>query len=247
MLQALNQMKTGKAPGPSEVSLELIAASGGVGIQVMAEICQKVQDGYGMPAEWSLSIVVPIFKGKGDIWKCNCYRAVKLLEHGMKAVEMVLEKKLCRIVYVDEILFGFMSERGTVDAVFILRRLQEEYNVTGKKLCMCSMHLKKAFDRVPQKALELAMMKKALPEAMDRSVRGLSEGAKTRLRVDYLLTEEYKVKVGMHQGSVLSHFLSTVVVDVVTEFAREGMLSELLYTDDSVLVSETIKGLRNKF
>ena len=34
VLQALNEMKTGKAPGPSEVSLELIAASGGVGIQV---------------------------------------------------------------------------------------------------------------------------------------------------------------------------------------------------------------------
>ena len=33
-------MKTGKAPEPSEVSLELIVASGGVGIQVIAEICQ---------------------------------------------------------------------------------------------------------------------------------------------------------------------------------------------------------------
>ena len=33
-------MRTGKKPGPSEVSLELIAASGKVGIQVMAEICQ---------------------------------------------------------------------------------------------------------------------------------------------------------------------------------------------------------------
>ena len=32
VLQALNEMKTGKAPGPSEVTLELIAASGGVGI-----------------------------------------------------------------------------------------------------------------------------------------------------------------------------------------------------------------------
>ena len=39
VLQALNETKTGKAPGSSEVSLELIAASGGVGIQVMAEIC----------------------------------------------------------------------------------------------------------------------------------------------------------------------------------------------------------------
>ena len=37
-------MKSGKAPGPPQVSLELIAASGEVGIQVMAEICQKVLD-----------------------------------------------------------------------------------------------------------------------------------------------------------------------------------------------------------
>ena len=40
VLQELNVMKTGNAPGPSEVSLELIAArGGGVVIQVMAEIC----------------------------------------------------------------------------------------------------------------------------------------------------------------------------------------------------------------
>ena len=41
MLQALNEIKTGKEPGPSEVLLELIADSGGVGIQVIDEICQK--------------------------------------------------------------------------------------------------------------------------------------------------------------------------------------------------------------
>ena len=40
MLQALNEMKTEKSPGPSEVSQELIAANRGVGIQVMAKICQ---------------------------------------------------------------------------------------------------------------------------------------------------------------------------------------------------------------
>ena len=73
VLQALNEMKTGKAPGRSGVSLELIAASGGVGIKVMAEICQKVLDGFGMPAEWALSMVVPIFKGKGDIMNCSCH------------------------------------------------------------------------------------------------------------------------------------------------------------------------------
>ena len=38
-----------------------------------------------------------------------------------------------------------------------------------------------------------------------------------------------------------------MVVDVVTEFAREGALSELLYADDLIVMSETIEGLKNKF
>ena len=44
-----------------------------------------------MPVEWALSIVVPIFNGKGDIRKCIDSTAVKLLEHGMKMVKWVLE------------------------------------------------------------------------------------------------------------------------------------------------------------
>ena len=55
---------------------------------------------------------------------------MKLLEHGMKVVERVFEKRLCRIVSVDKMQFGFMSERGTIDAVIILRRMQE-YNAKG--------------------------------------------------------------------------------------------------------------------
>ena len=46
-----------------------------------------------MLVEWAVSIVVPIFKGKGDIRKCRCYGDVQLHEHGMKVVERVLEKR----------------------------------------------------------------------------------------------------------------------------------------------------------
>ena len=41
VLQALNEMTIGNAPGPSEVSLELIAASGDVGIQMMVEMLES--------------------------------------------------------------------------------------------------------------------------------------------------------------------------------------------------------------
>ena len=54
------------------------------------------------------------------------------------------------------------------------------------------------------------------------------------------LSEKLEVKFGMQQGSVLSTFPFAVVVDVVTEFAREGALSELLYTGVLFQMSETI-------
>ena len=57
----------------------------------------------------------------------------------------------------------------------------------------------------------------------------LYEGAKTIVREDSVLSEEVEVKVGMHQRS----FLLAVVVDVVTEMARESTPSEMLYADDS--------------
>ena len=48
-----------------------------------------------------------------------------------------------------------------------------------------------------------------------RSVMSLYEGAKTRVRVDSDMSEEFEVKVGMHQGSVLSSFLLALVVERV--------------------------------
>ena len=138
-----------------------------------------------------------------------------------------------------------MPERGTIIAVLILARLQEDYHAEGKRLYICFVDPEKAFDRVPRKVLEWAMRKKGIPKVLVRSVMNLYEGAKTRVRVDSELSGEFEVKMRMHQGSMLSHFLFAVVVVVVTELAREGVLCELLYAD-LVMMSETMDGLVNR-
>ena len=90
------------------------------------------------------------------------------------------------------------------------------------------------------------MRKKGIPEVLVRSVMSLYEGAKARVRVNSELSENSQAKLGIHQG-LHCHHLFAVVVDVVTELAREGVLGELLNADELVLISERIKGLRNKF
>ena len=136
-----------------------------------------------------------------------------------------------------------MPGKGTIDAVFILRRLQEEYLDKEKKLYMCFVDLEKAFDRVLRRVLEWAMRKRGIPEAMVRAVTSLYEGAKTRVRIGPELSEDFEVKVGVHQGSALSPLLFAIVVDVITESVRNGLM---LCADDLVLTSETMEGLGEK-
>ena len=55
------------------------------------------------------------------------------------------------------------------------------------------------------------------------------------------------MKVGVHQGSVLLLLVLAIMVDMVMESVRNGLMSAMLYADDLVLTSETMDGLREKF
>ena len=59
----------------------------------MVRLCQHVLHGKGMSDEWQTNVLVLIFKRKGDVRNCNT-RGVKRLEHAMKIVERVLERKI---------------------------------------------------------------------------------------------------------------------------------------------------------
>ena len=80
----------------------------------MTELCNQVVREGATPREWELSTLIPIFKGKGDPMECGSYRAVKMLEHGMKILEGVLEKRLRQKVKVDDMQLGFVLGEGTM-------------------------------------------------------------------------------------------------------------------------------------
>ena len=74
MTIAMKKIKLGKASGLSGVSMERINTSAKVGNDVMMKVCQKVLDGKGMPEDWKTNVMVPIYKGKGDVTNCGAYR-----------------------------------------------------------------------------------------------------------------------------------------------------------------------------
>ena len=99
----------------------------------MVELYRRVLDRKGMPDEWQTSVLVSIFKGKGDVRNCNTYRGVKLLHHAMEIFERVRKRRIRELVNIDLMRFGFMPRRGTTDALFVVRRMLEEYSDKKKK------------------------------------------------------------------------------------------------------------------
>ena len=73
-------MKIEKAAGPTGVVSEMMKASGGFGSRWMTDLIDNIVKEGCIPDDWRKSILVPVYKGKGDTLVCRSYRAIKLLE-----------------------------------------------------------------------------------------------------------------------------------------------------------------------
>ena len=82
----------------------------------------------------------------------------------MKVIERVIDKLLRERIDIDEMQFGFVPGRGTTDAIFLLRQLQEKYLGKRKNLYLAFVDLEKAFDRVPRRVVWWAMKKLGVDE-----------------------------------------------------------------------------------
>ena len=89
----------------------------------------------------------------------------------MKVFERVIEARLRRRVQIDNMQFGFSPGKGTMDAIFIVRQLQEKYLAKKKDLWMAFVDLEKAFDRVPREVLWWALREVGVEEWLIKRVR----------------------------------------------------------------------------
>ena len=106
-----------------------------------------------------------------------------------------------------------------------MRQVQEKHQAKKKKLYYAFVDLEKAFDRVPREVVRWALRKLGVDEWLIRTVMALYTEACTIVRTDAGLSESFEVKVGLHQGSVLSPLLFAAVMDVVSSEARSGLPS----------------------
>ena len=243
---AMSKMKKGKAAGLTGVVIEMLEASGGTSIDVVTDLINQIISEGQMPGDWQVSSIVNCFKGKGDALERGNYRGLKLLEQVMKILERIVDKLIREQVHINDMQFGFMKGRGTTDAIFIARQLQEKYIAKKKKLYFAFVDLEKAFDRVPRDVVWWAMRKLGVEEWLVKVVQSMYHNVRSRVRVNGEFSDEFEVKVGVHQGSVLSPLLFIMVLEALSQEFRTGCPWELLYADDLVIVAESLDELTER-
>ena len=163
-------------------------------------------------------------KGKGDAFERRNYRNLKLTEQVMKVLERIVDGLIRQLVSIDYSQFGVIPGRGTTDTIFVVRQLQEKYLAANKRLYMTFIDLEKAFDQVPQKVIWRVLRNLGVEEWIVQLVQGMYANGGSLVCVGEGYSEEFEVKVRVHQGSVLSPQLFIIVLEALSREFHSGVL-----------------------
>ena len=151
------------------------------------------------------------------------------------------------MVDINEMQFGFVPGRGTTDAIFMARQMQEKHHAVKKPLYFAFVDLEKAFDRVPRDVLWWALRTLGVEEWAIRAIQSMYANARSRVRVNDQYSEEFGVKVGVHQGSVLSPLLFILVLEALSREFETGVPWHLLYADDLAIMADSLDDCVKQF
>ena len=213
-------MKKRKAVGPDELPDEVWKCMGKMEIKFLTRLFNRLLMGERMREKWRRSVLIPIYKNKGDAQCCENYRGIKLMSHTMKVWERIIETRLRDRVEIKKQQYGFMPGKGTTDAMFALRILMAKYREGQRELHCVFVDLEKAYDRVAREELWYCMRKSGIVEKYLQLVQDMNEGNETVVRCAVGTTESFKFKVELHQGSALSPFLFAVITGRLTDEVR---------------------------
>jgi len=158
----------------------------------------------------------------------------------------VIERRLWKDVSISKNQFGFMQGRSTIEATYLLRKLMSLYRERKVDLHMVFIDLEKAYDRVPCEVLWRCLEEKRILPLYIRVIKDMYEGGRTSVRMPGGVTNDFFIGRGLHQGSALSPFLFTLVMEVLMRENQDEVPWSMPFTDNIILIDETRQGVNDK-
>jgi hypothetical protein len=90
---AFKKLKLGKAAGYDKMAKEMVKYIGRTGRMLLLKVIRTAWKTKSVPIEWSIAIIVPVYK-KGDNRLCQNHRGISLLSMPGQIYERILESTL---------------------------------------------------------------------------------------------------------------------------------------------------------
>lgn len=240
----IKDLPKGKTCGEDSIAAELLQCMGEKGLEIMVKLINKIYKSGYIPEDFRKSIFIPIPK-VARAQECSDYRTIALISHASKVLLHLIKRRITPIIesQLGESQMGFRKGKGTKDAIFQLRLINERIqqmdvvkkkdnkNVTkAKKLFLCFVDYQKAFDRVKHDKLTEVMEKAGLPELERRLIINLYWKQNAAVRWEGESSRDIKVERGVRQGCVISPLLFNLYSEFMIREALkdvEGIISEL--------------------
>ena len=132
-----------------------------------------------------------------------------------------------------------MPERSTIEVIFLIRQVMERFKEQQKNLHMVSIDLEKAYDKITRNVMWWALDKHKVPKKYVTLIKDMYNNAMTSVWINDGNTDYFPIKIGLHQGSVLSPYLFALVMDEVMRDIQGDIPWCMLFADDVVLLDES--------
>ena len=227
----------GKAPGPSGIVVEMIRAAGDMSASMISQLLSFAMARYPLTgSRVSLSVST---REKGMHWKGATSTVSSWQNRSWKSWRglWTASDSWCQTIISSLAL----SQAETQQTHSLLSGSFKRSIYQAIRLYMAFVDLEKAFDRVLRKVIWWALRKLGVEEWIVRLVQGMYANAPSHVRVGEGYSEEFEVKVGVHQGSVLIPLLFIIVLEALSWEFCSGVPWEELYAYDLVIFAESLK------
>lgn len=193
------------------------------------------------PSEWTKSIVVPIFKGRGEASNPKNYRPIFLNSCVAKVFEKMVNNRLVYILESRQLFhqhqYGFRKGHSTTDHL-----IQFEKTIRGalaKKLYAQAVFLdiSKAYDTTWRRLILESLCSWNIGGYMFKFILQSLQRRTFKVATNGALSSEKVMENGLCQGSVLSCTLFLIAINTLIKYLPGDVIS-LIYADDVVLISE---------
>ena len=155
--KTIKMLKNGKAGGIDQILNEYIKNSPSDMVKLIHSFFNLILETGIVPDSWTIGLIVPIFKNKGDIHNPDNYRGITLLSCMGKLFTMIINTRLHKYLEGQMLLgeeqAGFREGYSTLDHIFSLHCIIDLFLENKKRLYCAFVDYRKAFDMIDRTSL----------------------------------------------------------------------------------------------